>query len=84
MPRAEMKRLYRSAALYSSLRRAGMPHRVAYGLTRLYHAGSVFVTVDEKMQPIEISAAWKNEWAITGIATDDSEGETKSFAPRHR
>ena len=48
-----------------------MPHRVAYGLTRLYHAGSVFVTVDEKMQPIEISAAWKNEWAITGIATDE-------------
>ena len=30
---------------------------------------------DEKMQPIEISAAWKNEWAITGIATDDSEDE---------
>lgn len=28
-----------------------------------------------KMQPIEISAAWKNEWAITGIATDDSEDE---------
>lgn len=30
---------------------------------------------DEKMQPIEVSAAWKNDWAITSIVRDDTDDE---------